>query len=105
MYQDRVVVPPSLRRRVLQHLHAAHQSVAPMERRARAIVYWPGMTADIQNTRDRCTVCIRNAPSQAATPPLSSPPPSTPFEQIFANFFLSTPAAIISLLETDCLDG
>ena len=87
LYQDRVVVPSALRHRVLQSLHAAHQGVGSMERRARAIVFWPGMTADIQDTRDRCRTCIRNAPSQAATPPLSSPPPSTPFEQVFADFF------------------
>ena len=39
LYQDRVVVPPSLRRRVLQHLHATHQGTSTMEQRARAIVY------------------------------------------------------------------
>jgi hypothetical protein len=58
-----------------------------MEQRARAVVYWPGMTKDIRETREVCTACNRNAPSQAATPPLPSPPPSTPFEAVFADFF------------------
>ena len=64
-YQDRVVVPPSLRHRVL---HAAHQGTSSMEQGARAIVYWPGMSQDIRNTREGCPDCSRNAPSQAATP-------------------------------------
>lgn len=37
--------------------------------------------------RERCSDCNRNAPSQDATPPLLSPPPSTPFEAVFADFF------------------
>lgn len=47
MYQDRVVVPPSLRPQVMQHLHAAHQGISTMEQRARMIVYWPGKSKDI----------------------------------------------------------
>ena len=57
LYQDRVIVPSSLCSRVLQSLHAAHQGTSMMEQRARAIVYWPGMSTDIRNTRDRCTDC------------------------------------------------
>ena len=87
LYQDRVVVPPSLRKLVVQNLHGAHQGVASMEQRARSIVYWPGMTRDIHLTREQCLECNRNAPSQAATPPVESEPPSTPFESIFADFF------------------
>ena len=87
LYQDRVVIPPSLRQQVLKHLHAAHQGTSTMEQRARAIVYWPGMTQDIREERARCADCNRNAPSQAATPPIPSPPPSTPFEAVFADFF------------------
>ena len=87
LYHDRVVVPPSLRHRVLQTLHAAHQGTSTMEQRARAIVYWPGMSKDIRATREGCTDCNRNAPSQAATLPLPSPPPASPFEAIFADFF------------------
>ena len=87
LFQDRVVIPSSLRPRVLEHLHAAHQGTSTMEQRARAIAYWPGMSNDIRNTREGCTKCNRNAPSQAATPPVPSPPPSTPFEAVFADFF------------------
>lgn len=87
LHQDRVIVPPSLRGRVLRCLHAAHQGVSTMEQYARAIVYWPGMAGDIRATRNGCADCNRNAPSQAATPPLPSPPPSTPFEAVFADFF------------------
>ena len=87
LFQDRVVIPSSLRPRVLEHLHAAHQGTSTMEQRARAIAYWPGMSNDIRNAREGCTKCNRNAPSQAATPPIPSPPPSTPFEAVFADFF------------------
>ena len=58
-----------------------------MEQRARAIVYWPGISKDIRETREECADCNRNAPSQAATPPLPSTPPLSPFEAVFADFF------------------
>ena len=70
MYQDRIVVPSSLRERVLLNLHSAHQGISSMNSRARACVFWPGITADVENTRDACRSCHRNAPSQARLPPV-----------------------------------
>ena len=87
LYKDRVVVPVSLRHSVLLALHAAHQGVSAMERRARSTVFWPGMTHDIYNVRYNCAYCNRNAPFQAATTPITPDPPSTPFEHIFADYF------------------
>ena len=87
LYNDRVIVPSSLRKVILEALHSAHQGVSAMQSRAQSIVFWPGMTLDIQETRSRCRECNRNAPSQAPLPSEPAIPPSTPFEQIFADFF------------------
>ena len=87
LFEDSVVVPPSLRRTVLDNLHAAHQGVSSMELRARAIVFWPGITANIHAIRATCADCNRNAPSQSALPTTHTSPPSTPFESIYADYF------------------
>ena len=70
LYQDHVIVPSSLRFRVLQNLHAAHKRTSMMAQHARAIVYWPAISTNIHKTRDGCVDCNRNAPTQAATPPI-----------------------------------
>lgn len=87
LYDDRVVVPPSLRQAVLQALHSAHQGVSTMGNRARSIIFWPGMTNDIETVRQRCTDCIKNAPSQATLPSAPASTPSTPFEMVYADYF------------------
>ena len=69
MYDDRIVVPPSLREKVLNTFHAAHQGVSTMESRARELVFWPGMTKDFDRIRASCGECIANAPSQPKLPP------------------------------------
>ena len=82
------IVPVSLRGTVLKALHAAHQGVPAMERRARATVFWPGMTQDINNNRNSSVYCNRNAPSHAAIPSMPINPPTTPFNQIIsADYF------------------
>ena len=87
LYDDRVVVPPTLRARTIGTLHAAHQGVSSMEARARSIVFWPGITTDIADARAACRDCITNAPSQARLPPAPYDPPTTPFEKIASDFF------------------
>ena len=64
MYENRAVVPEKLRAEVLRNLHSAHQGVTQMRGRAETAVFWPGMTSDIQTTRERCLTCDRIAPSQ-----------------------------------------
>ena len=87
LYRDRIVVPVSLRGTFHKVLHAAHQGVPAMERRARATVLRPGMTQDINNIRNSCVHCNRNAPSQAAIPPMPINPPTMPCKHILADYF------------------
>ena len=72
LYRNRAIVPTSLRKSVLENLHSGHQGISAMKARAQILVYWPGMTEDIKAIRDNCAWCNKNAPSQAATPPVQS---------------------------------
>lgn len=103
LYQDRVVVPPSLRQTVLSILHSANQGVTAMSSRAQSTVFWPGISKDINGTRANCVPCNRNAPSQPAMPAAPPSTPSTPFEMIFADFF--SYAGFHYLLAGDRLSG
>ena len=61
-----------------------------MQDHAQTLMYWPGITDDIYSTRANCRECCRNAPSQAHLPAQMPDIPSTPFESVFADFFLES---------------
>jgi len=84
---SRVVIPSSLRIEILQSLHSAHQGVNGMNERAKACVYWPGITRDIENIRAACNSCNRNMPSNPKTTPIEPIVPSTPFEAVACDYF------------------
>ena len=88
LYKNRIVIPKTLRKDVLQFLHSAHQGVSAMNERAKVEVYWPNITNDIQNIRDSCRDCSRIAPTQPKLPPYEPMIPSTPFEAIACDYFL-----------------
>ena len=77
----------TLQAEVLQSLHAAHQGVTAMKDRARCSLYFPGITNDIELTRDGCFQCNRCASSQAKLSPFEPHIPITPFEAIACNYF------------------
>ena len=87
MCKDRVLVPPQLRREVLEGLHTAHQGTVAMTTRAQGAVIWTGITHDIQNALSRCMTCNRNAPSNARPPPEEPRVPSMSFESVCMDFF------------------
>ena len=86
MYGRRVIIPQGLRKKVLESLHSAHQCPAKMMDRAKSSCFWPGITADIEETRRMCSFCDRNSPSQSAMPPLPLASPEFPFQMLAADF-------------------
>ena len=87
MVKHRVLVPPNLRKETLQGLHAAHQCVVSMGSRAQTAFIWPGISLDIQEAREMCTSCNRNAPSNPRVAPDEPRIPSMPFECVCMDFF------------------
>ena len=84
---DRIVFPKSLRTTILKSLHSAHQGVSSMTRRAKDTMYWPGLDADIHNTRYTCKPCNEMAPSQPKEPLIQTTSPSYPFQLICMDYF------------------
>ena len=68
MFEDRIVIPPSLRDKVCHILHSAHQGTTHMSERARATLFWPGMSKHITEMRERCTTCWKLSPTQTFQP-------------------------------------
>lgn len=83
----RLVIPSSLRHRVASSLHAGHQGLDSMLRRARHSVYWPGMEGDLQHHRNLCQDCEKHSPSQPQEALVITAPPDYPFQQVVADMF------------------
>ena len=82
LFKDRVIIPKSLRDEVLETLHSAHQGVTGMNERAQSSVWWPGITPQIKERRDKCRNCTEHTPSQPSAPPQTLPQPEYPFQKI-----------------------
>lgn len=52
LYKYRLVVPPSLRARVLKEIHEGHLGMNKMQNLARNYVYWPDLDREIENLSD-----------------------------------------------------
>ncbi|XP_055915467.1 uncharacterized protein K02A2.6-like [Eupeodes corollae] len=55
----RLIIPASMRQDILGRLHAGHQGITKCRARARESVWWPGLSTDIAEMINRCSVCIQ----------------------------------------------
>ena len=84
---SRIVIPPPLRTEICKILHSAHQGTTAMTERAKATVFWPGMSNSINQTREQCNSCWAMVPSQPYLPPIERFIPTCPFQAISADYF------------------
>ncbi len=68
MWGIRVIVPASLRDKILQQLHMCHSGIVRMKAMARSHVWWPGIDSEIEKMCKQCTTCNQNAPDPASAP-------------------------------------
>ena len=67
---NRLVVPRSDRRRVLELLHIAHPQAETAVNTARDRYFWPHMRQDVLNMIKTCPTCANRAPSKQTEPPV-----------------------------------
>ena len=73
----RLLIPSTLRRKVLEQIHEGHLGIEKCMLKARDSVFWPGISNDIRETVEKCGIC--QASSRAAKPVgnVSDMPPHT----------------------------
>jgi hypothetical protein len=54
---ERIVIPETLRKDIKERVHAGHLGINSCLRRARELVFWPGMSAEIRQFVERCPTC------------------------------------------------
>ena len=82
MRGDRIVVPFSLRKQILEGIHEDYMGVAKCRERAAQSVWWPRIGKDIKSRVASCRHCLEKQPSQASEPLLPSALPDRPFEKV-----------------------
>lgn len=75
-YEDRIIVPKSMRKTILEKFHESHLGIVKTKERARQIVYWPGMSRDIEEHILGCKVCRKFGTKQQKEPLLSHSVPN-----------------------------
>ena len=66
----------------MKNLHESHIGIAGTLRRARDIVYWPGLTAQLKYHLSRCGICNRYRLEQCKEPLKPHGVPNCPWEKV-----------------------
>jgi transposase InsO family protein len=65
MFGDRFYIPTELRREALEAIHNAHQGIEKCQARARYSIWWPELSAELQQLVNSCAVCVQNRPARS----------------------------------------
>ena len=84
---QKVVIPLLLQPSMLRKLHQSHQGGESMVRRAREVMYWPGMQAAILQESANCSVCASYNLTLPKVPMLSHEIPQGPWKLISQDLF------------------
>ncbi|XP_021374310.1 uncharacterized protein K02A2.6-like [Mizuhopecten yessoensis] len=84
---SRIVIPPSMRKEMLSLIHKSHLGIAKCKSRAREVMYWPCMNADIEDTVSNCSLCAEHQKLQGAEPLRPTPTPDLPYSHVGCDIF------------------
>ena len=65
---SQIVIPKSLRRDMIQSAHEGHLGIAKTKCRAREVILWPGMGAQLETVVANCNVCARFGENSGENP-------------------------------------
>jgi len=82
-----LLIPQSLRKRILQLIHSAHLGINHCTNRARELYFWPGMTSQIRDQVSSCELCQAYNPKQQKEPMMERRIPERPWQMVACDLF------------------
>ncbi|KAK3084719.1 hypothetical protein FSP39_017965 [Pinctada imbricata] len=82
-----IIIPSALRRETLNKLHESHLGIVKTKQRAREIIFWPGMTSNIEDVIQKCATCNKFQRSNPHQPLIPQEIPDLPWSKVGADLF------------------
>ena len=71
----RIVISESMRKEIIELIHAGHQGITKSRERANSSVWWPKMSEEITQRVRNCRICEEKKPTQNSEPLKPTPLP------------------------------
>ena len=86
MFQNRLIVPESLRVETMQKIHHGHQGIECCHLRLTTAVWWRGASKDMEDFVRRCHICMHMSPT-VNEPMIPNTLPHHPWERVATDLF------------------
>ena len=83
---QRIIIPKSLQKEMLQKIHSGHQGITKCRERARQAIWWPGISTQLKHLIDNCHQCLKNR-TAIAQPLIPSTLPALPWQKVGTDLF------------------
>ena len=84
---NRVIVPEALRSHMVKKVHSSHIGMEGCLKKARNVLFWPGMTAEIKDCVAKCDTCNTYQAKQQKEPLIPDDPPKRPWSHVATDRF------------------
>jgi transposase InsO family protein len=84
---EKIVIPLAMRKSMLDKIHIGHMGITKCTRRARDVMFWPGLTKEIADMIQQCDICLTRRNSNTKEPMKSHPIPDQPWQEIATDIF------------------
>ena len=83
----RIIIPTSMHREIKEKVHAGHLGINSCIRRAKDMVYWPGVSKEIRQFIESCNTCASMPDKQSLEPLIMHEIPSRAWEKVATVIF------------------
>ena len=86
MRNERLIIPSALQKQVLEQIHTGHQGIGKCCDRARRSVWWPELSAELEDVVSKCHSCSMNQ-AQKTEPMIPNPFPELLWQKVGMDLF------------------